>query len=210
MARITGIVNGRLDPVAKGVRTRARSVERFLDAGLDVFAEFGFHAASMDEICARAGLSRGAFYSNFSGKEALFLALFDRHAEHQIGRIAAAIESAPTLDEAIGRAALAAGSDDPDELRWSLLSTEFTVYAARDASAAQRLTEHDRAVRTRLTAALAGFDVAPADAERLARFSIALYEGVMMSRLVDGDTDTARDLLTRFLPAALHVTVAPS
>ncbi|WP_415847282.1 TetR/AcrR family transcriptional regulator, partial [Tsukamurella strandjordii] len=116
--------------VAKGDRTRARSVERFLDAGLAVFAERGFHAASMDEICARAELSRGAFYSNFAGKEALFLALFDRHAEHQIGRIARAIESAPTLDEAIANAALAAGSDDPDERRWSLLSTEFTIYAA--------------------------------------------------------------------------------
>ncbi|MDP0399858.1 TetR/AcrR family transcriptional regulator [Tsukamurella strandjordii] len=190
--------------VAKGDRTRARSVERFLDAGLAVFAERGFHAASMDEICARAELSRGAFYSNFAGKEALFLALFDRHAEHQIGRIARAIESAPTLDEAIANAALAAGSDDPDERRWSLLSTEFTIYAARDTTAAARLTARDRAVRDRLAAAIARFDVAPAEAQALARYAIALYEGAMMTHLVDGDTAAARGLLTRFLPAGLH------
>lgn len=189
--------------MAKGDRTRARSVERFLDAGLAVFADRGFHAASMDEICARAELSRGAFYSNFAGKEALFLALFDRHAEHQVGRIAAAIESAPTLDEAIANAALAAGTDDPDERHWSLLTTEFTIYAARNADAAARLTEHDRAVRARLAEAIVGFDIAPAEAEVLARYAIALYEGVMTTRLVDGDTAAARDLLTRFLPAGL-------
>ncbi|ADG80566.1 Transcriptional regulator, TetR family OS=Tsukamurella paurometabola (strain ATCC 8368 / DSM/ CCUG 35730 / CIP 100753 / JCM 10117 / KCTC 9821 / NBRC 16120/ NCIMB 702349 / NCTC 13040) OX=521096 GN=Tpau_3995 PE=4 SV=1 [Tsukamurella paurometabola] len=189
--------------MAKGDRTRARSVERFLDAGLAVFAERGFHAASMDEICTRAGLSRGAFYSNFPGKEALFLALFDRHAEHQIGRIAAAIDAAPTLDEAIASAALAAGADDPNERRWSLLTTEFTIYAARDDEAAARLTAHDRAVRARLADAIARFDVPPADAEALARFAIALYEGVMTTRLVDGDSAAAHGLLTRFLPAGL-------
>ena len=121
--------------MAKGERTRARTVEKFLDAGLEVFAERGFHAASMDEICARAELSRGAFYSNFSGKEALFLALFDRHAETQIGRITAVIDAADSLESAIAAAARAAAHDDPDERRWALLSTEFTIYAARDGEA---------------------------------------------------------------------------
>ncbi|AUN42464.1 TetR/AcrR family transcriptional regulator [Tsukamurella tyrosinosolvens] len=189
--------------MAKGERTRARTVEKFLDAGLEVFAERGFHAASMDEICARAELSRGAFYSNFSGKEALFLALFDRHAETQIGRITAVIDAADSLESAIAAAARAAAHDDPDERRWALLSTEFTIYAARDGEAARRLTDRDVVLRERLSAALARF-VGPADAMALARYAIALYEGVQLTHLVDRDADAARELLLRFLPAGLH------
>ncbi|WP_336670790.1 TetR/AcrR family transcriptional regulator [Tsukamurella sp. USMM236] len=189
--------------MAKGERTRARTVERFLDAGLEVFAERGFHAASMDEICARAELSRGAFYSNFSGKEALFYALFDRHAEDQVGRITAVIDGADSLDGAISGAARAAAPDEPDERRWALLSTEFTIYAARDPEAARRLTVRDAVLRERLSAALARF-VGPDDATTLARYAIALYEGVQLTHLVDRDSSAARDLLLRFLPAGLH------
>lgn len=189
--------------MAKGEQTRARSVERFLDAGLDVFAERGYHAASMDEICRRADLSRGAFYSNFSGKEALFLAIFDRHTDRQIGRVAAAIDDAASLDDAIGAAAAASAPDDPAERRWGLLSTEFTIYAARDEAAAARLTERDQAIRDRLSRALSRF-VPASDADALARFAIALYEGVQLTHLVDRDAAAARDLLLRFLPAGLH------
>lgn len=189
--------------MAKGEQTRARSVERFLDAGLDVFAERGYHAASMDEICRRADLSRGAFYSNFSGKEALFLAIFDRHTDRQIGRVAAAIDDAASLDDAIVAAASAAAPDDPAERRWGLLSTEFTIYAARDTAAAARLTERDRAIRDRLSRALSRF-VPASDADALARFAIALYEGVQLTHLVDRDSAAARELLARFLPAGLR------
>lgn len=189
--------------MAKGEQTRVRSRERFLDAGLEVFAARGYHAASMDEICRRADLSRGAFYSNFSGKEALFLAIFDRHTERQVGRVAAVIEGADSLEDAIVAAALASAHDDPEERRWALLSTEFTIYAARDEAAAARLTERDRAIRERLSHALSRF-VPADDAVALARFAVALYEGAQLTHLVDGDSAAARELLLRFLPAGLH------
>ncbi len=189
--------------MAKGEQTRARTVERFLDAGLAVFAERGYHAASMDEICRRAELSRGAFYSNFSGKEALFLALFDRHTERQIGRVSAVIERAASLEEAIVASAPASAHDDPEERRWALLSTEFTIFAARDSAAAARLADRDAAIRDRLSGAISRFVAAP-DAAALARYAIALYEGAQLTHLVDGDTAAVRELLLRFLPAGLH------
>ncbi|WP_019201779.1 TetR/AcrR family transcriptional regulator [Tsukamurella sp. 1534] len=189
--------------MAKGEQTRARTVETFLDAGLEVFAERGFHTASMDDICHRAGLSRGAFYSNFAGKEAFFLALFDRHAERQVGRIAAAIESAGSLEAAITATVDAAAPDDPEERRWFLVSTEFTIHAARNAAAADHLAQRDRAIRDRLSHALARFDVAPHDADLLARYAVALYEGAQLSNVVDGDAAATRELLTRFVPAGL-------
>ncbi len=57
----------------RGEATRAR----ILEAALDQFAAHGYEAASVDEICARAGVSKGAFYHHFESKQALFLALLN-------------------------------------------------------------------------------------------------------------------------------------
>src|SRR5918992_2626407 len=47
-----------------------------------VFARLGFHTATLEEVAREAGYTTGAIYSNFSGKDELFLAAF----EHQIAR----------------------------------------------------------------------------------------------------------------------------
>ncbi|WP_114560151.1 TetR/AcrR family transcriptional regulator [Desertihabitans aurantiacus] len=66
-------------PTARRERTRLR----LLDAAVQVFAERGVNGASVEEICERAGFTRGAFYSNFTSKEDLCLAVIRRrHEEH--------------------------------------------------------------------------------------------------------------------------------
>lgn len=50
---------------------------RILSAALNQFATQGYDAASVDEICAEAEISKGAFYHHFESKQALFLALLD-------------------------------------------------------------------------------------------------------------------------------------
>lgn len=53
--------------------TRARIIE----SAIKLFSNRGFNAASVDDICAEAGMSKGAFYHHFESKQALFLALLD-------------------------------------------------------------------------------------------------------------------------------------
>ncbi len=50
---------------------------RILEAALKNFSESGYDAASVDDICAEAGVSKGAFYHHFPSKQAVFLALLN-------------------------------------------------------------------------------------------------------------------------------------
>src|SRR5471030_1504302 len=59
-------------------RKRSQTVSRLLDAADAVIAEKGFQRATLEEIAGRAGLTTGAIYSNFGGKEDLFLAVVGR------------------------------------------------------------------------------------------------------------------------------------
>jgi AcrR family transcriptional regulator len=61
----------RLTRAERQQQTRAA----LLDAAAQVFVDRGLHGASVEQICAEAGYTRGAFYSNFASKEQLFVEL---------------------------------------------------------------------------------------------------------------------------------------
>lgn len=56
-------------------RSRENTRARLLEAAAQVFAGMGLEGATVEAVCERAGFTRGAFYSNFESKDALFLEL---------------------------------------------------------------------------------------------------------------------------------------
>ena len=58
---------------------RSERRAQLLDAALGVFVENGYHQAAMDDIAARAGVSKPVLYQHFPGKLELYLALIDQH-----------------------------------------------------------------------------------------------------------------------------------
>src|SRR6516225_3328335 len=54
---------------------------QLLDAALEVFVSQGYHAAAMDEIAERAGVSKPVLYQHFPGKLDLYLALLDESVD---------------------------------------------------------------------------------------------------------------------------------
>src|SRR5436190_20801619 len=66
---------------------------QLLAAAQEVFVAQGYHAAAMDEIAERAGVSKPVLYQHFPGKLELYLALLDEHAEVLVTKVRDALES---------------------------------------------------------------------------------------------------------------------
>jgi AcrR family transcriptional regulator len=66
---------------------------QLLDAALEVFVARGYHAAAMDEIAERAGVSKPVLYQHFPGKQELYLALLDESVDRLIDAVATALRS---------------------------------------------------------------------------------------------------------------------
>src|SRR5690349_8970384 len=81
-------------PASEGARLpRTARRAQLLAAAQDVFAANGYHAAAMDEIAERAGVSKPVLYQHFPSKLELYMALLQTHADELISRVTGAMES---------------------------------------------------------------------------------------------------------------------
>src|SRR5213078_5107456 len=73
---------------ARGGRMpRSARRKQLLAAAQEVFVANGYHAAAMDDIAERAGVSKPVLYQHFPGKLELYLALLETHAEGLVQRM---------------------------------------------------------------------------------------------------------------------------
>lgn len=183
-------------------RRRAMTREHLLEAAAVVFARNGYHGASLDEVAAAAGFTKGAVYSNFKSKEDLFLALIDQRIERQTAAFSAELD-APALpgDDQLRRIQdLIARSFDRDQ---GALYFEFMAYAARNPETRAKLAAsarrgRDAAVRL-ITEVHERMGTAPAyPIPVLAQLMLALFDGLASLWFLDPelvDNDMLRDVL---------------
>jgi AcrR family transcriptional regulator len=74
--------------------------KQLLAAAQEVFVAQGYHAAAMDDIADRAGVSKPVLYQHFPGKLELYLALLDTHCEVLIGNVRSAMTATATMRNA--------------------------------------------------------------------------------------------------------------
>jgi AcrR family transcriptional regulator len=72
---------------------RSARRKQLLAAAQQVFVAQGYHAAAMDDIAERAGVSKPVLYQHFPGKLELYLALLDTHCDAMVARMRAAMEA---------------------------------------------------------------------------------------------------------------------
>ena len=66
---------------------------QLLIAASEVFVDRGFHAAGMDEIADRAGVSKPVLYQHFSSKLELYLAVLNRHVDNLVSGVRQALRT---------------------------------------------------------------------------------------------------------------------
>jgi AcrR family transcriptional regulator len=192
-------------PAARLTREQSRAAtrERLLNAARSVFARSGFHGASVEEIASEAAFSTGALYSNFDGKEDLFLAVMEREVDRHARAIAAAVRERPTVSARAARGAREWMSTIEREPELVLLFVEFWAYGVRDPDVRPQVAARFASVRAMLTKLIAdsvrefGLEL-ELPAEQLAIAIDALADGIARQKLADPEA-VPDDLLGRVI-----------
>jgi TetR/AcrR family transcriptional repressor of uid operon len=118
-----------------------------LDAAQRCFARAGFHGASMQEICAEAGMSPGNLYRYFPSKEALIAGICERNRA-EAAESFLAVDQAPGFFEGLAALARYHLVERADEE--ASLCAEIMAESRRNPEIARLHTELERDIRTRL------------------------------------------------------------
>lgn len=191
--------------------------ERIVAAALRVFGERGFHGATIADVVRESGLSVGAIYTYFKGKDDLFLATCDLASGRGLGELAARLATAATIAEKL---AIAVGFyfDSAEGEAEIPGNADFLVQAWAQADAEPAAREMLRRRREQLVMAgtflieegMARGDLPRwLDAGALARAYVALLDGMLLVRAEQGggyrraDAEgAAREILTLVVAAA--------
>ncbi|HTR06592.1 MAG TPA: TetR/AcrR family transcriptional regulator [Paraburkholderia sp.] len=170
-------------------QSRDQTRERLLDAAQAMFMKKGFVGASVEDIALAAGYTRGAFYSNFSGKSELFVELLRRDHEAMQADLRAIFDAEATREQMEARV-LAYYSRLPQDNKAFLLWVEAKLLAARDARFRVRFNAFMKEKRERLAAYIEEFSARvgtpmPADPELLVIGLLGLCDGVQFLATAD-------------------------
>ena len=192
---------------------KAQTRADLLAAARDVFVRRGFHRASLDEIAEEAGYTKGAVYSNFADKDALFLALLDERYEGRVAHYSRMMLEVDSLDEAFRRVSWFMAEADQEEPDWLPTLAEFVAHASQHEGLRRAYSRS----RERFLEAIAGiidtlverFGVTlRVSSLEAARWSSVLIRGYSAERRIDPDTVTP-ELFVELQTAFMHGLTLP-
>lgn len=185
-------------------QSRQLTRQRLLEAAASVIPAKGYQAASVEDIANQAGYSRGAFYSNFADKDALFLALLEQLCEQEREFLDSVFEQGNSVDE------LRASIRDYyahtcTESHQFMLYTEAQVHALRHPAFRQQLIALERITRERISGFVARYFIAngqPQKAESasdVATGLMALTSGISFAQILDPEQVTSQQAVSVLL-----------
>ncbi|MFI6430584.1 TetR/AcrR family transcriptional regulator [Rhodococcus oryzae] len=192
-------------------KRRIQTRERLLDAALLVFAEEGFGRSTVEQICERAGYTRGAFYSNFASLDELFLAMWEQRSAQMLIDVreadvaTRAKQQGPvTLEEMTAALLEAIPVDD----RWYRITAEFTAHALRNPSLKRVMAARENSILATILplveAGLAGVGRRATDTQALGRALVAVHDGTTVQCLMEPEGDTVRRARTNLFVSVLR------
>lgn len=176
---------------------RAETRARILAAAAEVIVERGLDGASIDEITDRAGYTRGAFYSNFSSKEELFVELCTQRLDAYAREVVPLIQAAPA-DLRASEAVRLLDERRPDDQILLLVELTRLRDSSPDAAALvdQFLERFTQVVEDTIATTAADYgDPDPATVRSAARGLVAALLGLALFRHLGQDDEHAAHLL---------------
>lgn len=179
-------------PVKKVSPRRSQTRARLIQAAYEVFAQEGFGRSTVEQICERAGFTRGAFYSNFDTLDELFLTMWEQNTEQLTAAFRAAVgaesrrpKSWPELEAYARRLIASIPVDD----HWYRVSAEFTTHALRNPALKTVIVDREERILEALLPILA--DALEAAGRRapqphaLGRALVAVHDGTSAQCLME-------------------------
>jgi AcrR family transcriptional regulator len=178
----------RREPLARQIQ-KEQTRALLVDTALRVFAEHGYEEATVEEIVAAAGYSKGAFYFHFASKEDIFLELLEQWTSEQTERLRAFDETTPAA-AALLESLEAFLSYGEREIVWPRLLVEFWAQARRHEAIRRGLGQAYAAWRLLLAqafrrAAHSGLLSPQLDPDDAARLVLATHDGLVVEACID-------------------------
>jgi AcrR family transcriptional regulator len=129
---------------------QAKTRSALLKSAAKLICRKGLANASVEDVAADAGYTKGAFYANFKSKEELFLVMLDERYSSELERLEAALSGDGAPAEEVHDASVDFIRFARSDPQWSKLYFEFTGYAARNPEFRQELATRNRAMRERV------------------------------------------------------------
>jgi AcrR family transcriptional regulator len=176
-------------------KRRIETRQRLLVAARHVFSEEGFGRSTVEQVCERAGYTRGAFYSNFSSLEELFLEMWSQQSAQLLLDLQVAVDR-PATREAIASgdpAAVVAHVLEavPVDDRWYRITADFTAHALRNPDLRGVMAAREQAIIDTLmpivSSALAAAGRSVTDPAALGAALVAVHDGTTVQCLMSPD-----------------------
>jgi AcrR family transcriptional regulator len=136
------------------VEQQRQTHERLLAAGRIVLTKRGFLAATVEEIAAEAGYTRGAVYKHFGGKEGLWLAVMDAQAEAHLDLLDKALAEASDQHGLVRALTPVEFADNDEAARWTIAAAEFMAAVAGQPETAAAVIAAQRQHEEKIVAVL--------------------------------------------------------
>lgn len=181
---------------------RARKRTRIIHAAHRCFAQGGFHETTIDTICETVGISKGAFYWYFSGKQAVFSAILERWAERVESTMARQFKDALAGDDPTAAMTRALEMEARRGRMIMPIWLEFLSRVGRADDVRDGLAKLHRRIRRFVTDLLLPtlpdtFD--DADRDAVSTMVLACFIGLVAQELVEPERARSRDTVRRFM-----------
>ena len=206
-----------------GTRRRENTRAKLVRASLDVFVEKGIDGATVDDLVKAAGFTRGAFYSSFSSKEEVFIALFDEVTAELMAIANSSVESAVADVEADESCSILEADDAqvmlavfegirPFGRQWYLLYSDAIARSLRDETLRAELAGQRERMRNQIGALLATRLAASAErallpVEDLAQLLMGIFIDLLVREQLEGRDVT--QLAATTILGTLRAFIAP-